>query len=422
MPNNLIRRLLLLGFLAIAGIIFRQSFWVIKSWNLKDLEFDQDVQIALRNTAFALADFNESVLPKRNLIQRRSSNYYAVNINDEIDALVLEDFLIRELEAVSLNTDFEYAVYDCTTDELVYGNYCDIGNRDKDRDSDTELTKFIDLQYYFVISFPSRASFLISNMTTSIIFSVVALLAVLFFVYSIFIILRQKRHSETQRDFINNMTHEFKTPISSIKIASEYLLQNGTIRNEPRLHNYISLINDQNQRLNDHVEKVLTHAKIDKDKMQLKLETVDLEAIIQDIIQSIHLLAVEKGAVLETKLSASYCIIQADKTHLSNVIYNLLENALKYNEGEPKIVIGLEDKDQKLILSIADNGIGIPKELQKNIFKRFYRVPTGNIHNVKGFGLGLSYVKQVIKTHGWQLGLDSESGKGATFIIKIPKT
>ena len=259
-------------------------------------------------------------------------------------------------------------------------------------------------------------------MTTSIIFSVVALLAVLFFVYSIFIILRQKRHSETQRDFINNMTHEFKTPISSIKIASEYLLQNGTIRNEPRLHNYISLINDQNQRLNDHVEKVLTHAKIDKDKMQLKLETVDLEAIIQDIIQSIHLLAVEKGAVLETKLSASYCIIQADKTHLSNVIYNLLENALKYNEGEPKIVIGLEDKDQKLILSIADNGIGIPKELQKNIFKRFYRVPTGNIHNVKGFGLGLSYVKQVIKTHGWQLGLDSESGKGATFIIKIPKT
>ena len=369
MPNNLIRRLLLLGFLAIAGIIFIQSFWVIKSWNLKDLEFDQDVQIALRNTAFALADFNESVLPKRNLIQRRSSNYYAVNINDEIDALVLEDFLIRELEAVSLNTDFEYAVYDCTTDELVYGNYCDIGNRDKDRDSDTELTKFIDLQYYFVISFPSRASFLISNMTTSIIFSVVALLAVLFFVYSIFIILRQKRHSETQRDFINNMTHEFKTPISSIKIASEYLLQNGTIRNEPRLHNYISLINDQNQRLNDHVEKVLTHAKIDKDKMQLKLETVDLEAIIQDIIQSIHLLAVEKGAVLETKLSASYCIIQADKTHLSNVIYNLLENALKYNEGEPKIVIGLEDKDQKLILSIADNGIGIPKELQKNIFK-----------------------------------------------------
>lgn len=420
MPNNLIRRLLVLGFFAIAGIIFIQSYWVIKSWDMKDLEFDQDVQIALRKVALALSDFNGNVLPKSNLIQRRSSNYYAVNINDEIDPAVLEDFLIREFEAVSLNTDFEYGVYDCANDKLVYGNYCDIGNRDKTLSSDSNLPKFNDLQYYFVVSFPSRASFLISNMFTSIVFSIVALLAVSFFVFSIIVILRQKRLSETQRDFINNMTHEFKTPISSIKIASEFLLRNNSIQQEGRLFKYTKLISDQNQRLNDHVEKVLTHAKLEKERMQLNLENVDLKAIILDVIQSLHLMASEKDADVKTSLIPEEALIKADKIHLSNVIYNLLENALKYNEDRPEIRVQLEKNNLHFKLTIEDNGIGIPRELQKNIFNKFYRVPTGNIHNVKGFGLGLSYVKQVIKSHGWQISLDSTPGIGSRFYIHIP--
>jgi two-component system phosphate regulon sensor histidine kinase PhoR len=420
MPNYLIKRLLVLGFFAIAGIIFIQSYWVIKSWDMKDLEFDQDVQIALRKVALAISNFNGNALPKSNLIQRRSSNYYAVNINDEIDPAVLEDFLIREFEAVSLNTDFEYGVYDCANDKLVYGNYCDIGNRDKTLSTDSNLPKFNDLQYYFVVSFPSRASFLISNMFTSLLFSVVALLAVSFFVFSIFVILRQKRLSETQRDFINNMTHEFKTPISSIKIASDFLLQNKSIQKEGRLLKYTKLINDQNQRLNEHVEKVLTHAKLEKEKMQLNLEEIDLKATTLDVIQSLHLMAQEKNATIHSLLTEESAVIKADKMHVSNVIYNLLENALKYNEGEPEIEVKLDKNELRYTFSIKDNGIGIPKELQKNIFKKFYRVPTGNIHNVKGFGLGLSYVKQVVRTHGWQINLESEPGEGSRFSIHIP--
>jgi two-component system phosphate regulon sensor histidine kinase PhoR len=257
-------------------------------------------------------------------------------------------------------------------------------------------------------------------MFTSILFSVVALLAVLFFVFSIFVILRQKRLSETQRDFINNMTHEFKTPISSIKIASEFLLQNPSIKQEKRLLNYTKLINDQNQRLNDHVEKVLSHAKIDKEKMQLKIEEVDLKATILEIKQSLYLLSKEKNATIEVSFSEESLTANADKMHLSNVLYNLLENAIKYTDKEPLIHIKALREGSKSTISIQDNGIGIPKELQKNIFKRFYRVPTGNVHNVKGFGLGLSYVKQVIDAHSWNLLVDSQIGKGSTFTIQIP--
>jgi len=247
MPNYLISRLLILGAFAISGIIFIQSYWMIQTWNLKDQEFYESVNIALRNVAESVAQLNETELPKQNLITRRSSNYFAVNINSSVDANILEDFLIQEFENISLNTDFEYAVYDCHTDDLVYGNYCKLSDNDKFVTSEDALPKFKELLYYFVVRFPSRRGYLLSNMWMSISFSLVALLAIIFFLYAIGVILRQKRLTELQKDFINNMTHEFKTPISSIRIAADAFLNDEYIANNPRLFQYTNIIKSQNQ-------------------------------------------------------------------------------------------------------------------------------------------------------------------------------
>lgn len=286
MTNSSIRKLLILGALLISAIIFMQGYWSWKNWQLKDIAFNQQVHIALRKVATKLAAYNQSKLPKQNLIQRLSSNYYAVNINDEIDANILEDFLIRSFEEQSLNTDFEYAVYDCTNDEMVYGNYCDIGERNKVTTDEAVLPKFKNLEYYFVVTFPSKESVILRSMGQSILFSVITLLALGFFIYSTFIILRQKRLSEMQKDFINNMTHEFKTPISSMRIAADVLAGSPSIQQDQRLNKYVDIIKNQNIRLNSQVEKVLDIARIEKDALKLKLEKTNVSDIAVEIVES----------------------------------------------------------------------------------------------------------------------------------------
>eukprot|EP00095_Tigriopus_kingsejongensis_P007456 snap_masked-scaffold293_size218662-processed-gene-1.2 protein:Tk07456 transcript:snap_masked-scaffold293_size218662-processed-gene-1.2-mRNA-1 annotation:"hypothetical protein" len=320
-----------------------KSYWLLKTWDLKDQEFDQTVNIVLRKVAVRIARFNNIDLPKQDLIQRTASNYYAVNINSGIDANILEDYLLREMENHSLNTDFEYAVYDCFSKDLVYGNYCKLSDDNVQEQSSKNLPKFTDLDYYFVVKFPSRESYLLSNMYTTILFLLITVLSILFFMYTIWVILRQKRLSELQKDFINNMTHEFKTPISSIKIAADVLAKDPAVSNDPRMKKYATIIKDQNARLNDQVEKVLNIARIEKDSFELNKEQINLRETLSEIIK----------------------------------IY------------------------------VKDNGIGIDKENLKKIFDKFYRVNTGNVHNIKGFGLGLFYVQNICAAHGWHLSADS---------------
>lgn len=420
MTNALIRRLIILGGLSIIGIIFVQSYWLLKTWDIKDREFDQSVTIVLRNVADRIAKFNNVILPKTNLVQRKSSNYYAVNINTKIDANLLEQYLLLEMEEQALKLDFEYAVYNCDTDELVYGNYCspDIVNEDKLKKTD-DLPKFEDLVYYFVVRFPKRESFLMANKNMTITLSLLSALAIAFFLYSIWIIMEQKRLSELQKDFINNMTHEFKTPISSIKIASDFLSKHSIVADDERLIKYVNIIRQQNSRLNDQVEKVLNIARLEKDSIELKKEKIDIVESISRIISSESLKLKEGDITFESDFESMPII--ADKLHFINVVANLIENGIKYSQKEPQINISLNDDEEFMLLRIKDNGIGIDKENQKKIFDKFFRVSTGNVHNIKGFGLGLFYVKNICQAHGWQIDVDSEPGHGSTFIIKILK-
>ncbi len=421
MHSYLIKRLVVLGGLAIAGIILMQSFWMFKSWDLKDQEFHQTVSLALRDVAESIALFNKSELPKQDIVQRRSSNYYAVNINDVIDANVLEDYLIQEFEERSLNTDFEYAVYDCQSDDLVYGNYCEVSDDGSRVETNESLPKLNDLVYYFVVRFPSRNSFLLRNLWQSVLFSFFALLACIFFIYSIWVILRQKRLSELQKDFINNMTHEFKTPISSIKIASEVLASAENVQSDKRLSKYAQIITDQNKRLNDQVEKVLNIARIEKNEFELKLENINLQEDLKRIIESESIRVKKLYGSIKTDFAADGVEITADHLHFSNMVTNIIDNAIKYSSEKPQITIATKVQNRHVLLSISDKGIGIDKEHQSRLFDRFFRVHTGNKHDVKGFGLGLFYVKRVCQSHSWDVEVDSELGKGTTIIFKIPK-
>jgi len=417
MTNSAIRKLFILGSLLVCAIIIIQGYYTVKNYQLKDLAFNQQVHIALRRVATKLAAYNESKLPKQNLIQRISSNYYAVNINDEIDANILEDFLVREFEAVSLNTDFEYAVYDCTSDEMVYGNYCDIGESGiADRNEGT-LPKFKSLEYYFVVTFPSKESVILRSMGQSILFSAITLLALGFFVYSVIIILRQKKLSEMQKDFINNMTHEFKTPISSMKIAANVLEQSPSIKKDERLRKYVDIIKNQNIRLNSQVEKVLDIARIEKDALKLNIERVNLTELTREIVDSFRMKVEPLNGKIDLRTDENDIYLDADKLHLGNVIYNILDNAIKYYRETPHVTVVMDSKAS--FLSIEDNGIGIPEIHMNHLFNKFFRVPTGNIHNVKGFGLGLFYVKNICDAHDWKIEVESEEGGGTTFTIKF---
>ena len=412
--------MILLGGMAILGVIAAQSFYLFKTWDVKDNDFDQSVRIALRNVASYIAKFNNTTLPKSNLIQRKSSNYYAVRVNSTIDANILEDYLYQELSRLSINTDFEYAVYDCFSEDLVYGSYCKMSTENKEHKISSSLPKLEGLEYYFVVKFPSRESFLLSNMKTNLFFAGVALLSMAAFMYSIFVILRQKRVSELQKDFINNMTHEFKTPIASIKIASNVLSASKELQTSKRLSKYISIIQEQNNRLNNQVEKVLNVAKMENESFRFNIEQIDLVELIRHVVEA-EQIRLSNGHIFFTS-NRQQIEIEADRLHLSNVIHNIIDNATKYCDKHPQINITIRQHNQEVCVEIQDNGLGISKENQQLVFNKFFRVSTGNIHNVKGFGLGLFYVKQVCDSHGWEISLKSRKNEGTTFIITIPLT
>jgi len=387
------------------------------NWNSAEKEFHQTVSIALLNVAKSMAEYSGTILPSSGLIKQVSSNYYVVNFNDIINANLLEYYLLEEFGNLGLHTNFEYAIYDCGSDDMVYGNYCNVEDPEFSASSDKQLPQYDEFIYYFGVKFPTQSSFLFADMQLSIIFSLVTIVALVFFSYAIFVMLRQKRLSEFQRDFINNMTHEFKTPISSIKVSSDVLLGNKNIIENQRLHKYATIIKQQNERLNQHVEKVLSIAKLDDSHFKLNLEEVDLNEKIRTILNNKDLELNQSGVRIVLNLSETALLVQADRLHLANVINNLLDNAVKYSKDDPKITISTERIKGKVVLSVKDNGIGISEEHHRDLFKKFFRVPTGNVHNVKGFGLGLHYCKRIVDQHKWQIRVKSEIGKGTEMEI-----
>ncbi len=419
MKNNVIQRVIILGAIAIIGILGIQSYWLIKSWNLSDEDFHQRVHISLRHVAQSLSVINDSELPTIDLIKRVSSNYYVVNINSKIDANDLEYYLIKEFQALSLNTDFEYAIHSCETSEMVYGNYCGYADSQLENKADGDLPKYDEFIYYFGVKFPSKTQYLFGRMQVSMILFGILLMTIFFFAYAIYVILSQKRLSELQNDFINNMTHEFKTPIATIKLSSDVFLKNDLIQGDKRLFKYAKIIKAQNERLNKQVEKVLQIAKMEKNSFTIKKERLDIHELIENVVNSMEPTLAESNGKIEVDFKLKSPFINADRFHTLNILHNLIDNAIKYSKVNPHIIIKTYNENNCTIISIQDNGIGVGKDNLTKIFDKFYRVPTGNVHNVKGFGLGLFYVKNICNAHDWEISAHSTLGEGTTFKIVI---
>jgi two-component system phosphate regulon sensor histidine kinase PhoR len=274
---------------------------------------------------------------------------------------------------------------------------------------------------YLSVYFPYQRNYLLNSMAFMLAISGLFMIMIIFsFYYTISTIFKQKKLSEIKNDFISNMTHEFKTPISTISLACE-VLNDKTIEKSPeRLSNYVKMIGEENKRLSLLVENILQTAILDKGEFKLNIQSIDIHTLIEQTIANIKLQVENKQGEISTDLKATNSIINADRVHVTNIIFNLIDNALKYSKANPKIKIATRSDQDGIFISVQDNGIGISRENQKRIFDTMYRVPTGNVHNVKGFGLGLSYVKAVAEKHTGSIGVESELGKGSTFTVYLP--
>ncbi len=251
----------------------------------------------------------------------------------------------------------------------------------------------------------------------SIVFTCIIISA---FALTIRTMFRQKKLSEVKSDFINNMTHEFKTPLATISLAVDALNNERVIHDEEKIRYYSGIIKDENKRMNKQVEKILQAARIERQDVKLHLQDLDAHEIIRKVTENFALQIEESNGELVLDLAAQRFWIHADEVHFNNIIFNLLDNAIKYSQEHPRIVVATESNAQSLIIRIQDNGIGMNRETQIRIFEKFYRAHTGNLHNVKGFGLGLSYVKTMVEAHEGKIRVESALGKGSTFIITLP--
>lgn len=276
-------------------------------------------------------------------------------------------------------------------------------------------------QFFITLAFPSAQLFLQrnSNLFVYMTFFLVLIIAALFII-SLRTLANQRKLDQMKSEFINNMTHEIKTPLATIGLACEMLRDESISQDNTSRQNFIGIINDENQRMRVLVETILQSAKMSNKNFRISPKKVDVHKIIEKVAQSFTLTLSNRGGKMGTSLNADPSVIEADELHLTNLIYNLIDNGIKYSTDAPDISISTDIVNHQFELRVSDHGIGISKEDQKHVFEKFYRVSTGNVHNVKGFGIGLNYVAQVVKLHHGQINLESELGQGSTFIITLP--
>ncbi len=417
MSRFTLRIVIVLAAFSIAGITATQIYWVRKAFNLKENQFNHDVVASLTSVAEKIIEISRTPSAANNPVRQLTTNYFVVLVNGPIDSNVLEFLLQTEFEKRNITASFEYGIYDCAEKCMAGGNSI-TPQKISNSTHTSELPTWNNDGYYFGVMFSGVEANLISQMGIWGFSSIVLLIVIFFFVYTLLVILRQRRLSEIQKDFINNMTHEFKTPISTIAISTQVLKDPGIVQFPERLLNYATIIENENQRLKQQVERVLQMARLEKEDLGLKKELLDFHDLIHEAVKNKSFQTA--GSSIQLKLEAKTASVTVDKLHMVNVLYNLLDNAIKYNIRKPEIQIITGAHHGMLQIEIQDNGIGIHKDNQKKIFSRFYRVPTGNVHDVKGFGLGLSYVKRIVEAHEGKITVSSEPDHGSRFTILLP--
>ena len=372
---------------------------------------------------------NEQFMKQKNILDDIIVDimYQASNrpIADRADSAKVVTYLRQELDTLGLNVPFEFAVVNNDGAPVYYSKGYKAGAADNEKMFTQVLFPHDGpaRSYYLKVFFPTRKDFIYSTLPFIIPSFAFTLILLVVFVFTIITAFRQKKLTEMKNDFINNMTHEFKTPISSISLAAQMLQDPAVTKSPAMLSRVASVINSETRRLRFQVEKVLQMSMFEGRKSTLKLTDVDANSAIFNIANTFKLTVERFGGSIETHLDAMNAIVEVDEMHFTNVIFNLLDNAVKYSREDvpPHLVITSRDlESDRLQITVADNGIGISKEDQKRIFEKFFRVNTGNRHDVKGFGLGLAYVKKMITELGGDITVESHLNKGTKFIIILP--
>lgn len=371
-------------------------------------------------------DSVERVSDRSSLFEDIASEMQQVTVplKERVHAQNIDSLLAAELSNRGVNLNYSYRIGSVQADSIIFSTASEQNNQFLPQNTYKTMLFSKDMVRdggYLMVNFPQKNSVILSNMG-SILFSSGGLLLILAasFIYTISSILRQKKVSEMKTDFINNMTHEFKTPVATIMIASEALKDPEINDNIARVNKLAGIIYDENVRLGNHIERVLNIAKIDKEDVKLDHFPQQVNDLISAVVDSMELQLQKKNTEMSLHLDAKNSTVIGDEMHLSNVIYNLVDNANKYSPDESKISLTTLNDARHLIIRIKDNGIGMNKEQLKKIFEQFYRIPTGNLHDVKGFGLGLSYVSSIVKKMKGTITVKSEKDKGSEFEIKFP--
>ncbi len=343
--------------------------------------------------------------------------------SDEIDTVALDSLLQQQLKDKGIGAEYAYGIFDPFMNAFFLEG--EANNMDGILASEHKVNltpgNVFSQPKFLSIFFPNQNKYLLRTMWLLLTISAMFILVIIFsFSFTVSTIIRQKKVSEIKNDFINNMTHELKTPISTISLACQALSDPDIKMREGIVDNYINIIADENKRLAMVVENVLRTAVMDKGELKLTIVDINMNEVVDQVLQNMNIQLERRGGSFITDLQATNTLVEADKVHLTNVVFNLVDSALKYTEKIPVIKVGTRNEAQGIVVFVEDNGIGISKENQKKIFDKLYRVPTGNVHNVKGFGLGLSYVKAIVDKHNGWIKVKSEPNKGSRFEILIP--
>lgn len=411
--------------IALIGLMGIQIYWIQSASAIKEANFRRSVNEAMVKVILKIEHMEKAKSMSAGL-DIRVLGFSQHLPYDSILSLRALDSLIRiQLNIRGIDTRYEFCIYKPERQEFIMEQSSTFRKELIEKGNAFVLFQadIYSSPEYLLIYFPREKQFLLTELWGMLLISIILIIVIVYsFTYSITIVFRQKRLSEMKNDFINNMTHEFKTPISTISLACEALGDKDMRGSSEMVESYISMIRDENRRLAGMAEKILQTAVIDKGQLKIKREKIDLHEIIQDVIKNLRIQVEIKDGEIIRNYMASRSRIEGDKVHVTNLVYNLLDNANKYSPKKPVIRIHTENISNGIVMTIEDNGIGIGKVEQKKIFEKLYRVPTGNIHEVRGFGLGLSYVKAIVEEHHGKISVESEVNKGTKFKVFLPFT
>jgi two-component system phosphate regulon sensor histidine kinase PhoR len=419
MRSSMLKWLVLSATVVIGLIVIVQLYWLTKVYSFEQKQFSNNVVKSIR-AVFEDLEMNDNPSQTlQQLIHNPADDYYMFKADTIPEQDSLTHYIRKEFSDFDVLTDVKLGAYSSGLKKYVYEDYIPTAASGFNITTAMGLPVFSQDYDHILLFFPHRSQYILGEMNFWIISSVALFLALIGLAISLFYFYRQKFLAEVQKDFVNNFTHEFKTPLAVIRIASDVLAQNNITEKPDRLKRYSSIIQNQTTHLQNQVEKLLKSASAENKKFPIDKETVKPARLIEQALNKLQPLIEQKQARIDLKVDNYETNIHADEGHLELAIINILENALKYSVS-PHIIVETGKEESDYFISVKDNGIGIEKKYIKDIFKKFYRVPTGNVHDVKGFGLGLNFVKRIIDGHDGRIRVNSLPGIGTEFRLLIP--